>query len=422
MPSPARERRESPSADPEPAIVPAPEQPKKGWFRGVTAIFGAKPPARPAAESNTNALLAFPSESSPRIEPQSPPAAGAPKSVEASTPARAPKPSAPSSARLTNRTVAVIAALAVAAVVAGAAVAVLRSVPLTIFSGAAPKTGTLTIETQPIAAEVLVDGERRGLTPLTMTLAPGAHALTVRGDAEQRVVPITIAAGAEVTQRFELKVREAVALFGRVSVVTDPPGARVAIDGHARGTSPVVVSDLTAEEHTVTVTNDNGSAERKVVVTPAGTASVVFELAAKAAGPVGGWLSVSSPFDVDVVENKDVVGSSSTSRIMMAAGRHDIVLVNRTLGFQEPRKIDVSAGKTTALRLEPPQVSVSVNARPWADVLLDGASIGQTPISNLMMTVGSHELVFKNPQHPDRKQTVIVTANGPNRIAADLTK
>ena len=160
-------------------------------------------------------------------------------------------------------------------------------------------------------------------------------------------MPLTIAAGADVTQYFEMKAAEPAVVVGRVSVVTDPPGARVAVDGQPRGTSPLTVADLTPAEHKVTVTSDAGSAERTVTVTAGGTASVMFSLP-KVAGPVGGWLSISAPFDVEVVENDDVIGTSGTSRIMLAAGRHDITLTNRSLGYQEAAKIEVTAGKTIA--------------------------------------------------------------------------
>jgi hypothetical protein len=107
---------------------------------------------------------------------------------------------------------------------------------------------------------------------------------------------------------------------------------------------------------------------------------------------------------------------------MLAAGRHDITLVNRSLGYEVARRVDVAAGRTTAIRVDPPEVVISVNARPWAEVTLDGESLGQTPLANLQVTVGSHEIVFRNPQFADRRQTILVTANGPNRFAADLTK
>src|SRR5262249_59017872 len=134
------------------------------------------------------------------------------------------------------------------------------------------------------------------------------------------------------------------------------------------------------------------------------------------AGRLGGWRWVSWRWGVEMGENRGVMGASHSSRIMLAAGRHDVVLTNRSLGYQETRKIDVAAGKTTTLRIEPPHVTMSVNARPWAEVVMDGTNIGQTPIANLLVSVGSHELVFRNPQLGERRQTVLITANGPNRI------
>ena len=183
----------------------------------------------------------------------------------------------------------------------------------------------------------------------------------------------------------------------------------------------MTVPDLAPADHKILVTSDTGSAERTVTVAAGGTASVMFSLP-KIAGPVAGWLSISAPFDVDVAEHDDVIGTSGASRIMLAAGRHDIVFTNSRLGYQESRKIDVTAGKTTSVRVDPPKVSISVNARPWAEVTVDGNNVGQTPIANLLVAVGAHGLVFRHPEFAERRQTIMVTAKGPNRIATDLSK
>jgi len=409
MASPARDRRGAAPVSEDSTSVMAPAPPKARWFSGVAAMFRSEPPSAAAAESNANELFAFPSESSLRNEPGA--MVDAPK----------PRPT-PAATRLVPKRIIILALITGAGAAAGFALVTMKGVALPSFKGAAPTTGHLTINTQPAAAEVLVDGERRGVTPLTMALAAGPHTITIRTENDTRLLPMTIAAGADVTQNFELKARETAPLFGRISVVTDPPGAKVSIDGHAHGVAPLLIADLTAEEHSVTVANDGGSSERKVLVTSGGTASVVFSLTGKASGPVGGWLVVSSPFDVEVTENNDVIGASKASRIMLAAGRHDVMLTNRSLGFQEIKKVDVMPGKTTTLRIDPPQVQMSVNARPWAEIVMDGTSIGQTPIANVLVAIGTHEVVFRNPQLGDRKQTVLVTAGGPNRIAADLTK
>jgi hypothetical protein len=65
---------------------------------------------------------------------------------------------------------------------------------------------------------------------------------------------------------------------------------------------------------------------------------------------------------------------------------------------------------------------LSANARPWADVWIDGNDVGQTPIANLAVPIGTHQVIFRHPQFGERRQTIVVTTNGPNRIAMDLSK
>jgi hypothetical protein len=412
MQSSLRARRESPASGSENAVAAGRASGARDWFPGLFRLFGAKPAPQPIPAPEANPLLAFPSETGPR--PEAVPAA---PTVEAlKKPAFRPSASG-RRPKLLRPILIVVLVIALPSL----GVLALRRFPIPLFTASAPRAGTLTIATQPAGSDVLIDGERRGATPLTLAITPGAHTLTIRSGRDERVVPLTIAPGAEVTQYYEMKAAEPVALVGRLSVVTDPPGARVTVDGRPRGTSPVTVADLTAEDHKVTVTTDAGSIERTVAVAAGSTASVMFSLP-KVSGPVGGWLSISAPFDVEVAENEDVIGSSGTNRIMLAAGRHDIVLMNRSLGYQEARRIDVAAGKTMAIRVDPPKVSVSVNARPWAEIMLDGVSVGQTPLANLSVTVGPHEMVFRHPQLGERKQTIVVSVKGPNRIAADLTK
>jgi PEGA domain len=406
MPSYLRARRESPVSGTEPAGVAGRGSANRPWFGGLFGRFGVNPSRQTAADPGANELFAFPLEGA------------LPDPIVIADVATVPapgvsQPAVPRIARL------ILLAAAIVLLPTLALIAI-RRVPV-LPTTEQPQTGNLTINTRPAISEVLVDGERRGMTPLTLSMKPGAHTITVRTGGEERVVPLVIAAGADVTQYFEMKGAEPTALFGVVSVATDPPGARVAVDGRPRGTSPLTVADLTPEEHKVTVTSDAGSAERMVAVTAGGTASVMFSLP-KVAGPVGGWLSISAPFDVEVAENQDVIGTSGTTRIMLASGRHQITLANRGLGYQEARSIDVTAGKTMSIRVDPPKASLSVNARPWAEIVLDGNSVGQTPIANLSVSLGSHEIVFRHPTLAERKQTVVVTAKGPNRIAADLTK
>jgi len=288
---------------------------------------------------------------------------------------------------------------------------------------AAGNPATLTVATEPAGAELLIDSQPRGTTPQTLTVDPGAHTVVVRAHGAERTVRLSLGAGAQMAQYLDLKPNPPadVVSRGRLSIVTDPPGARVTVDGRSRGVSPLVIEDLPPASHNVTVTSETGSAQRTITVADGTTKEVVFSLP-RSQAPLGGWVTVTSPFPVDVIEHDEVVGTSGTARTMLAAGSHDVVLRNDSVGYEAHHRIDVTAGRVATLEVVPPKASVNVNARPWADVLIDGVSVGQTPLANLMLPVGSHQITFRHPQLGERRESVLVSAKNVNRVAVDLSK
>ena len=208
---------------------------------------------------------------------------------------------------------------------------------------------------------------------------------------------------------------------GRLSIVTDPAGARIQVDGRPRGVSPVVIDGLAAAEHLITVASDSGVAQRTITVSNGVMTEVVFSLARPTA-PVAGWVALASPFPVEMLEQDEVVGSSGAAKIMLAAGKHEVVLRNESLGFEAARTITVVPGQVISVAIDPPKGLLNVNARPWADVLIDGEMVGQTPLSGVSLAVGPHQVTFRHPQLGDRTERIVVTARGVNRIAVDLNK
>ena len=128
-------------------------------------------------------------------------------------------------------------------------------------------SGTLTIATEPTGAQVIVDGEPRGLTPVTSTLPPGPHRVELVGEGEPRSIPVTITAGMQVSQYIELA--RAGAQKGQLQVRTEPAGARVTIDGELRGTSPTTVADLAPGEHIVVLRERTARSSRSSTSSPA---------------------------------------------------------------------------------------------------------------------------------------------------------
>jgi serine/threonine-protein kinase len=60
---------------------------------------------------------------------------------------------------------------------------------------------------------------------------------------------------------------------------------------------------------------------------------------------------------------------------------------------------------------------VSLNATPWAEVIIDGRDIGQTPIANFSLPAGKHEIVFRHPQLGERRQTITIQPGALVRVA-----
>jgi hypothetical protein len=135
-----------------------------------------------------------------------------------------------------------------------------------------------------------------------------------------------------------------------------------------------------------------------------------------------GWLSVSAPFDMDLYEQGRLLGSTGIDRIMLPAGRHDIEIVNEALGYREPRTLIVQPNKVASLAVNLPKGTISLNAIPWATVSIDGEAAGDTPIGNLSLTIGPHEVVFTNPQLGEQRRVITVTQRSPVRFSIDLTK
>jgi hypothetical protein len=279
-------------------------------------------------------------------------------------------------------------------------------------------TGSMTVDTNPSGAMVEVDGTSRGQTPITLSLTAGAHTLVVRGGGEPRTIPITIAAGAQLSQYIELpKVMSA----GQLTVRTEPAGARISVDGLPLGKTPVSV-ELAPGQHAVTVESDLGSVTQTVTIEAGVPASLVVPLGATPGATLSGWVSVNSPVVLELYEQGRLLGTSGIDRIMLPAGRHEIELTNAVLGFRDTRTVQVSGGRVSAINVVLPKGLMSLNAVPWATVSVDGENVGDTPIGNLPITIGPHEVVFRNPQLGEQRRVITVTLQSPVRFSVDMAK
>ena len=287
-------------------------------------------------------------------------------------------------------------------------------------AAAAPSTGRLVIQSNPAGATVTIDGQNKGVTPLTVSLNAGAHRVELSAEGSNRTLPVTITANAEVSQFIEMP--RVAPVVGQLDVRTDPTGARVTVDGQRKGTTPVTVTGLTPGKHVVLLENDLGAVTEDVTIEAGSAASLVVPMRTPQGAPVSGWLSLTVPAEVQIFEGDRLLGSSRSDRIMVATGKHDLVFVNDALGYRSTQSVQVTPGQVARVKPDWPQGTIAINAAPWANVWLDGQELGETPVGNTQVPVGTHEVIFRHPQLGEQKYTATVTTTAPTRLSVDMRK
>ena len=160
--------------------------------------------------------------------------------------------------------------------------------------------------------------------------------------------------------------------LGVASFTSRPSGAEVMIDGSFRGATPISLS-LAPGLHTVKLRD--GRAERILPLT----------------------IEPGMPLSFDVEFALDSYASSDPLRVEVSRGK--------------VANVDVAAE---------PQGLLSINALPWADVQVDGHSVGSTPVANLSLPIGVHEILWHHPQLGEFRSVVSVRAQSPTGISINL--
>ena len=266
----------------------------------------------------------------------------------------------------------IIAALSIIAITEFVLLASKSSVKAPAIS--APVTGVVAVESTPAGAAIAIDGQARGTTPSTLTLSPGKYAMAITSGGVTRDIPLVVRAGNNSERVY----------FGETQIGSP---------NHAMSTK---------NEHSAT--------------------PVPVPAALPPANAVGGWLSVTAPVELQLFERGALIGSSQSDRIMLPVGRHVIEAINTNLGYKTTGTVQVSPGSVAKFSPEMPNGTLNVNATPWADVTIDGKRLGTTPLGNLSLPIGPHEVVFTHPQLGERRQAILVTLNGVNRISVNLNQ
>jgi hypothetical protein len=117
-----------------------------------------------------------------------------------------------------------------------------------------------------------------------------------------------------------------------------------------------------------------------------------------------GTLAVSSPTTVDIYIGDQLVGSAPTT-LELPAGTQTVQYRHGDMRKVVSHVIKPNETTTAMITFDIP---VQINARPWAQVSIDGSqrqALGQTPLSDIKVPIGS-VLLFENPNFASKTYRV----------------
>ena len=223
--------------------------------------------------------------------------------------------------------------------------------------------------------------------------------------------------------------------IAEVNLETADPGASVTVDGRSVGVTPLRLS-IGSDMRSISIVSPRpaaakpeqivGSTGQQIPVAqnpaPKADARSAGALSPVPAPQRSGGIRLSSPIELEVFDGDTRLGSSATGIVSAPAGRRELDLVNSVLGFRLRQAVDIKAGQVVPLTVTPPNGVININAVPWAEVLIDGKVVGETPIGNLSLPLGNHEIIFRHPQFAELRQTALVRSDTITRVSVNLQR
>lgn len=188
-----------------------------------------------------------------------------------------------------------------------------------------PAWGQMEITSEPAGAEVLIDGELVGVTPLTAEVLETGTMLQVakRGYKTWEDQVFVKAGTSEAHPLIEMIVAD-----GTLEVHSSPSGANVSVGGTFRGTTPARIELSPLSDHRVELFLEGYStASRTVQVEPEGNSRIDLQLT-----PIIGRIELTvSPEDAEVLVDGRSVGTGSRT-LSLTAREHQLTV--RKSGYE----------------------------------------------------------------------------------------
>jgi hypothetical protein len=291
--------------------------------------------------------------------------------------------------------------------------------------------GTLIVISSPSGALVTVDGTMGQQAPWTYADIPaGSH--VVRAFLSGYVPYLTLVdvpAGDTITVNAPLAP---LSRIGALQVKSSPGGADIYVDGFYSGSTATSIGNLAAGSHFVTLRLAGYKDWLGTVEIPENSVAFIdAQLEVASAATTGDILISSNPPGASVFNDGVYQGNTQPGDALdltgLLPGSHTILL--QLQNFQDySTQVQVQAGRVSIVNAElipattPSQSgSLLINSNPQgANVFLDNACVGITPLTIPSVSAGSHALLLRLAGYTDYSTTLTISPGQAVQVQASL--
>ncbi len=260
-----------------------------------------------------------------------------------------------------------------------------------LIASRSPREGELRVEATPTVS-VFLDNKHIGRTPVREKVAAGEY--TIRLVAESATTELApwqakisvgpnlltfvnaVLSDSELSSAVDvLWLEKSVAGKPELSIITNPDGASVVLDDVTKGITPLTVSDVTAGDHTLTVTSPGFlTRTMKVKLTSGYKLIASMKLALSASG---GTPEESAPAGAPPAGGATPAASGSTTATSSATPQKPYAVIKDTpTGFLRVR-MEPSTSATEAARVNPGEkYHIFDEKSNWYQISYDGTNKG----------------------------------------------
>ncbi len=280
-----------------------------------------------------------------------------------------------------------------------------------------PKEYSIQVESLPLGAKIFLDGQIKGVTPLTLKLKRDSkHELEFAlEDYESAKDSFEVKSDARI-HKMLTKLQPK---FSSLKITSSPPGAKIYVNKQAtKAITPFIIEELQFNQtYDIELSLDGYQSDAKAIQMQEQRHEINFELKKQMSMVtfniqpktstvlINNQLATQNPIQLNFDESYSIEIQS-------------LGYVSKKFSFI-PKNLDEKL-QVKLEKIQIPKGKINITAIPWANVYIDGKNIGSTPILEFELSVGQHNIVFEHEVYGKIEKNVKIQKDNNPPIIIDF--